>query len=445
MIPASLQRTPHRPSSVSNVAIEIVIVPIIIQNPVRTCRVAVDWRMIRVQSEGRRGRMLAGKIYLRVGDRLVAMHETAYDAEDILQGLIADYPDLLAGDQMRPGAPRRWLLIQREAGIEDQVGGLARFSLDHLFIDQEAVPTLIEVKRQSDTRIRREVVGQMLDYAANVVAHWPPGELRNRFVARAMNDGLDPDGLVAEHLGAVDATGVDAFWAAADANLAARRLRLVFVADVIPRELLRIIEFLNESFVRTEVFGVEVRQFVGAEGQQTLVPRVVGLTAASEQVKQAVSGGARANRQWTVEDLRAEAVTVGGPPAARLVDAVIAWSARRGMTPGLGAGKSGPIYLETPATNGRRVRIANVNTSGQTQWQYDLLAAAPPFDDEAMRLECNRRLNAIPGVALDDRYAVKRSWPTIRADVLASDVALASFYEVVDWVAQQIGDSASQS
>ena len=28
-------------------------------------------------------------------------------------------------------------------------------------------PTLVEVKRSSDTRIRREVVGQMLDYAAN--------------------------------------------------------------------------------------------------------------------------------------------------------------------------------------------------------------------------------------------------------------------------------------
>jgi hypothetical protein len=31
------------------------------------------------------------------------------------------------------------------------------------------VPTLLEVKRSSDTRIRREVVGQMLDYAANGV------------------------------------------------------------------------------------------------------------------------------------------------------------------------------------------------------------------------------------------------------------------------------------
>ncbi|HEY3545489.1 MAG TPA: hypothetical protein VGK17_05290, partial [Propionicimonas sp.] len=111
--------------------------------------------------------MLEGKIYLRSGERLVAMKEAAYDAEEVLQRLVADYPDLLAGDQMRPAAPRRWILVEREAGIEDSQGGLARWSLDHLFLDQDAIPTLVEVKRSSDTRIRREVVGQMLDYAAN--------------------------------------------------------------------------------------------------------------------------------------------------------------------------------------------------------------------------------------------------------------------------------------
>lgn len=37
--------------------------------------------------------------------------------------------------------------------------------MDHLFVDQDAIPTLVEVKRSSDTRIRREVVGQLLEYS----------------------------------------------------------------------------------------------------------------------------------------------------------------------------------------------------------------------------------------------------------------------------------------
>jgi hypothetical protein len=43
------------------------------------------------------------------------------------------------------------------------------------------VPTFVEVKRASDTRARREVVAQMLDYAANGSVFWIPGQLRRWF------------------------------------------------------------------------------------------------------------------------------------------------------------------------------------------------------------------------------------------------------------------------
>ena len=46
------------------------------------------------------------------------------------------------------------------------------------------MPTLVEVKRSDDTRIRREVVGQMLDYAANGVVYWPAERLRADFESR---------------------------------------------------------------------------------------------------------------------------------------------------------------------------------------------------------------------------------------------------------------------
>jgi hypothetical protein len=63
---------------------------------------------------------------------------------------------------------------------------LGRFSLDHLFLDQDGIPTLVEVKRSSDTRIRREVIGQMLDYAANDVVYWPIEMIRSRFALWAI-------------------------------------------------------------------------------------------------------------------------------------------------------------------------------------------------------------------------------------------------------------------
>jgi hypothetical protein len=59
--------------------------------------------------------LMPGGIYLIQGDdSLVEMEEKAYDSEDLLQGLLAEYPNLLAGDQVDGAEPRRWLLISRE-------------------------------------------------------------------------------------------------------------------------------------------------------------------------------------------------------------------------------------------------------------------------------------------------------------------------------------------
>src|SRR5260221_14227178 len=66
--------------------------------------------------------------------------------------------------------------------------------------------------------------------------------------------------------------------------------RLVFVSDLIPPELRRVIEFLNERMSPTEVVGVEIRQYVGDRDLKTMVPRVVGQT---EQARIQKIGGSR--------------------------------------------------------------------------------------------------------------------------------------------------------
>lgn len=134
---------------------------------------------------------MRGSIYLLGDDKkLVTMGEQPYDSESLLQELLANYPSLLAGDQMNPTAPRAWLLVKREAGIPAEDGGGDRWSVDHLFLDQDAIPTLVEVKRSSGTRIR---LGQMLDYAANAVVYWPADRMRALFEIECEASGLNPE------------------------------------------------------------------------------------------------------------------------------------------------------------------------------------------------------------------------------------------------------------
>jgi hypothetical protein len=57
--------------------------------------------------------------------------------------------------------PRRWIVVAREVGLPSEDAGADRWSVAHRLLAPDGIPTLVEVKRSSDTRIRREVVGQM--------------------------------------------------------------------------------------------------------------------------------------------------------------------------------------------------------------------------------------------------------------------------------------------
>ena len=224
--------------------------------------------------------------------RMEPMNEEPFAQEDDLQELVADYPSLLSGEQITPppSEPRRWVLVGREQGIADIIGGSNRWSLDHLLIDQDAIPTLVEAKRQGSSEIRRQIVGQMLDYAAHATQTWNVDDIRRSFEGRS----VDPEGELAELLQADPGNDpdVEKFWQDVETNLRAARLRLLFVADGIPPELTRVVEFLNEQMPGIEVLAVEVKQFKGDTGS-TLVPRVIGRTAEAVGAPSRRSGSRR--------------------------------------------------------------------------------------------------------------------------------------------------------
>lgn len=222
-----------------------------------------------------------GLFHIDAAENLTALRVTPYAAEDVLQRLLETHPDLLAGGQMTPEEPRRWSLIRREHGVPDREASGARWSVDHLFVDQDAVPTLVEVKRSSDTRIRREVVGQMLDYAANGVRYWPIVELRAAFEATQRELGREPEEEIAA-LTNESGVGIDEFFTNVADNLRAGRIRMVFVADLVPDELRRITEFLNEQMNPAEVYAVEVKTYrADGHAEMVIVPTVYGRTAAA--------------------------------------------------------------------------------------------------------------------------------------------------------------------
>lgn len=218
---------------------------------------------------------MSDRIYVRQPDgQIEKLEAEPFASEDAIQELIADHPDLLGGGRIRPENPRRWILISREQRIAEALGESDRWALDHLLIDQDATPTLVEVKRGSNTQVRREVVGQLLEYAAHARQSWDVADLR-----RIFEDRDDSEGALRALLEAKEELDADSFWRDVETNLRASKLRLLFVADDIPSSLMRIVEFLNEQMRDVEVLAIDLKRYSG-EQSETFVPTVIGALAA---------------------------------------------------------------------------------------------------------------------------------------------------------------------
>jgi hypothetical protein len=328
--------------------------------------------------------MAQGIIYMV--DEAGSLHRMAPSApasENHMQALVARYPELITdgdGDL---------LLIRREQPISDSSESSGRWSLDHLFVTREAVPVLVELKRAVDTRLRREVVGQILDYASNSTAYWQAGRIAEAYAATARAAELDPDATLAEFLGERDP---EAFWNQVDSNFKAGRIKLVFVADNIPRELARIVEFLNDQ-MRADVRAVELRWFSGDGGVTTLSPRIIGETERSASTKSAASSPESLDRNsWITKHLAplGDDVVAAAQTFIRIVE-------EEGGEVHV-ASTQGSIYALFRDGSGRAFYPFNISYYGQGQLVLvlaSLKSLAPFSSDEARQRLYDRAVSAI--------------------------------------------------
>lgn len=391
---------------------------------------------------------MSDTIFLRRGDELIPMRKTEYDSERLLQELLAKYPDLLAGEQIDPDEPCRWLLISREMSVPSADGTRGELFVDHLFVDQTGTPTLIEAKHSGNSELRRSVVGQMLDYASRAVAHWSADRLADRFRDRCQSEGLDQEQELRRLLRTTVTEPLDApaFWRSVETKLRAGEIRLIFVAGSIPDELRRIVEFLNTQMQFAQVLAVEIPQFVGNVGGadlQTLVPRVFGMTSEARTRKQS-SGSTSPAENWTEAEFLSHLGTAYGSEPARIATAIVEATKATGAT----------IFPSATALIPSWRRVKNPKTANDLDWVFPIhvredatvavywppLSRRPPFDQEAKRRELIARLNAIPGVAIAPDAISGR--PAIPLIALASPDSLRRFLDAVNWVCSEVERAA---
>ncbi len=189
---------------------------------------------------------------------------TPHNAQLVRRELVRQHPELTTPED----GPAQWLLVWDAQVAPPIIRSPARFSLDYLFVDADAVPTLVVATRSTDTRVRREAIGRVLDLAANGAPGWSASQLRTALTATHGNAGQT---LAAWRRNT--SPDLDDFFARVEENLQRGRLRLVLATDVIPEEVRRVVRFLDEQLDRTRLYALELPQPATTSGDPAIAPR----------------------------------------------------------------------------------------------------------------------------------------------------------------------------
>lgn len=178
---------------------------------------------------------------------------------------------------------------------------------------------------------------------------------------------------------------------------------MVFVADRLPDELVRIIEFLNEQLTTAEVLGVAVPQFVGGDAQ-VLVPRVVGVTQTAAATKQQ-GGGSVWNEETFLEAARGRCTEPELAFLERLFEHGKSCGQRFNWGSGRSPGVSGWYTIDGTTT---AVWTANAGSGGPASHAY-LYLYAPDLQNRISAERFDRFIELLERIpAFEERIADAR-------------------------------------
>ncbi|HEY9847957.1 MAG TPA: hypothetical protein V6D28_00745 [Leptolyngbyaceae cyanobacterium] len=343
---------------------------------------------------------------------------------------------MLPGDQIDSINPRRWLLVKPEMGVPCEANGYDRWAVDHLFLDQDGIPTFVEVKRSTDTRIRREVVGQILDYAANAIVYWPIDRIRSQFESNLKPE--DSEQKLKELLG--DDADTSNYWEQVNSNLLAGKIRLIFVADKIPPELQRIVEFLHQQMNPAKVFAIEIKQYM-EQGNKILASRVIGQTIDVKNPEYSK----KIKNQWDESRLFDKIKSQGeeGYDQVLVAQKICEWVNKHGIFEiEWSQGNTGGFYL---TLNHQNIKFKPASLWAEKsskepyaviQFEFGELKSKPVFQEKNKRLDWLNKLNQISGISISNDKI--EGYPKQSLSIFKEEAILQQLFQTLDWVAEEI-------
>lgn len=213
-------------------------------------------------------------------------------------------------------------------------------------------------------------------------------------------------------------------------NLAAQKLRLLFVADSIPRDLRRIVEYLNEQMRSTEVLALELKQYTGQNNLRTVAPTIYGQTEVARTSK-----AVGESKIWTEESFFEQLKSQVDPAAVAVAKRLLEWQKQNAVSIIYGRGIKDGSLTGHLLHGGAKFYPLVPWTNGKAYFNFrDCMKS--PFDSDSKRLEFLEQLNRVPGIKLPSDCIAKQ--PSIKMADLALDDRVEMLLKALDWFKLQL-------
>lgn len=224
------------------------------------------------------------KLFVVDAGKTIVLENQSFDNEKLLQDVLERFPEFIALDDLCVSEP--FFVIGREVSTS------AGF-IDVLCMDGEGVLTVIETKLARNSQIRREVIGQVLEYVAQV-SKWRAQEVfqaADKYFqatgeSRSLYDMLKKENDSGEVVPEI-------IYDQVDNNLRKGKIKVVIASDTIPENLKDTVNFIN-SYSNFDIYVLQIQSFK-KDDLEIYAPTVFGFA------RKTVSGVANEQIPWDEE------------------------------------------------------------------------------------------------------------------------------------------------
>lgn len=255
--------------------------------------------------------------------------------------------------------------------------------------------------------------------------------IKKQFEGSCKCNGKNPRQVLSDFLGGeIDEYE---FWASLEENIKRKKLRMIFVCDSISQSLKRVIEFLSDLLSPAEIYGIEVRQFIG-NGLKIYTPHVIGFSA--EAIKKR-TGGDRKAIKWCEETFLKDVSACSGPRDIVTSELLIEWAKTSQLQISWGKGSIKGSFTVSAAVNEETYPLLTVYSSGRIDLLLSQLKGTSMFASEKSREEIVARFNEIlPKSSIKKSQIEKRPGFSVRQ--FRSGARRDKLIEVLDWLVGKI-------